>query len=1024
MNNFEKKYRDYLRNKFNGRVTFNRIERKLYGHDIATVPSLVKPFIGNTMPDAVVQPESEKELIELLKWANENNIPLTPRGKATSGYGGVLPVKQGIVVDFHRMDSVIKIDTEAQTATVQPGIIWEELDKQLKKHLLTLKLYPSSYPGSTAGGWLAHGGSGIGSYEAGEFRKSVISAKIILPDGTVREFKGDKIDLIADAEGITGMISELTIDVMPLEDMKVVSIAFDSSTDLQEFSELLINEDIPIWSLLFINPKMAELKNKAPLLEHSGHPIEERTILPEAYIVTLTFRKSDEKAVTDKLPDIMKNANGNLLSDEIANHEWKNRFKLMVVKRLGPSLVPAEVIVPLDNLGEALSEIETRIQQPLVKEGVVVKNGRNGKAEVVLLGFIPSDQRKFGYNFVFALTLSIIKIAEKFGGRPYATGIYFSGMAEKVLGKDRLERIKTLKKEVDPTEILNPNKVISRNIIGIFMGIASFFEPLIRPFGNKIAHEISERHTEKDIKGIPGDVAWYAYACSQCGYCVPECDQFYGRGWESQSPRGKWYWLREYLEGREKWDQYMVDSFIACTTCELCNLRCSANLPIEPSWMKMRGKLIDTEKRMTFPPFEMMAAALRKEGNIWAGYRKNRIDWFPEDLKAKHGPGKKAKAVYFAGCTASYVEHDIGMASVRLLDEAGVDFSIIGKKENCCGTPVLMAGKWDVFAETIKKNIKVVKNTGADTVITSCPACDMMWRHVYPQWAEKLGIEYDIKAKHYSEVVAEKIRTKEFIFPENDIKPTKVSWHDSCHMGRVSGVYDEPREIINAIPNVDLVEMDNIRDEAHCCGSVITLIKDPPVAAVIGKKRLDEAIENGAERVLALCPCCEFQFRVTADKEKLPIDISDLANFACQALGYDFPDPDPEVQRQWAVFEAMIALMSPKGFAELMGTMWPELINAMPLKMGKMMRIMGKIPGMLKLMKPMFPVLFPILLPGMMPKVMDTMLKKVSEIVPMPDYMEEQMPQMMPKIMDNLMPHMIKDIVPLISQPMIDYLLE
>ncbi len=75
-------------------------------------------------------------------------------------------------------------------------------------------------------------------------------------------------------------------------------------------------------------------------------------------------------------------------------------------------------------------------------------------------------------------------------------------------------------------------------------------------------------------------------------------------------------------------------------------------------------------------------------------------------LKAKHGPGVKAKNVYFAGCTASYVEQDIGMASVRLLDAAGVDFTYLGEKENCCGTPMLVAGKWDVFAETDEKKYR------------------------------------------------------------------------------------------------------------------------------------------------------------------------------------------------------------------------------------------------------------------------------------------------------------------------------
>ena len=140
------------------------------------------------------------------------------------------------------------------------------------------------------------------------------------------------------------------------------------------------------------------------------------------------------------------------------------------------------------------------------------------------------------------------------------------------------------------------------------------------------------------------------------------------------------------------------------------------------------------------------------------------------------------------------------------------------------------------------------------------------------------------------------------------------------------------------------------------------------------------------------------------------------------ALGHEFPDPNPEVQKQWAVFEAMIALMTPQGFADLMGTMWPELIEAMPFGMGRMMRLMGKVPGPLWLMKPMFPVLFPRLLPMMMPKVMPVMLERVAERIPMPDYMQEQMPELMPKVMDNLMPHMIGDLVPLVTQPLIDHL--
>ncbi len=1018
MNRKEKKW---LVNKFSEKVCFDRTERKLYGHDIAAIPDLVKPFVGNTIPDAVVQPENEGEIIELLKWAYERNIPVTPRAKATSGYGGVIPIKKGIVIDFWRMRKVLDIDEKNFIVTVQPGITWEQLDRELKKKGLTIRLYPTSYPSSSVGGWLAQGGAGIGSYEYGYFPENVVSARVVLPNGTVKEFKDKELELIADTEGTTGIITEVKLYVKSYEDESVIAIACPGAHDAQRLILKMIGENLPVWSMVFINPRMAEMKNRAPLMEHHGHPIEERVLLPAAYIITLAFRKKDEEKIKSSLPKIVKLCEAEILSDRIARHEWEHRFKLMVVKRLGPSLVPVEVIVPLENLGSVMEEIERKVDQPVVKEGVIIKKGKNGKPEAVILGFIPADQRKFSYNFVFGLVLTIMKIAEKYGGRPYATGLYFTKKAEKILGKERVKKLKEFKKKVDPKNLLNPGKVISNSALGTILKLGEIFEPIVRPFGNTVITQVGERY-KKPVKGIPPDVVWYAYACSQCGYCVDECDQFYGRGWESQSPRGKWYWLREYLEGKEKWTQKMVDTFIVCTTCELCNLRCSAALPIEPSWMKLRGKLINEDKKMTFPPFEMMAVSIQKEGDIWAGYRKDRTNWFPKDLWEKHGPNKKSKYVYFAGCTASYVEKDIGIASLRLLDSAGVDFSYLSEKENCCGTPMLVAGKWDVFVETMKKNISAVKEKGADTVISSCPACDMMWRYFYQVWTKKLGIEYDIKAKHYSEVVTEKIRKGEFKFPDAKKKKVKVTFHDSCHIGRVSGVYEEPRELIKAIPNVKFIEMPFNRQNAHCCGSVLTLIKEPDVAAEIGKKRLEEAIEVGAEKVIALCPCCEFQFRVTTQKKSLPIETVDLARFAASYLGYDFPDPVPEVQRQWAVFEAMIHLMTPVGFSNLMGTMWKELVDAMPFGMGKMMRFFGKIPGVLNLMKPMFPVLFPKLLPMMMPKVLPVMLEKIKERIPMPDYMTEQMPEMMPKVMSALMPHMIKDVVPLVTQPLIDYL--
>jgi len=997
--------RESLAALFGDRVTFDRTERALYGHDIASLPSLARPLVGRTVPDAVVQPETEAELVELVRWAGANGVALTPRGRATSGYGGVLPVRKGIVVDFYRMQCVQAIDAEARTATAQAGVVWEKLDAALEPHGLTLRLYPASYPGSTAGGWLAQGGAGIGSFEAGWFRDNVVSARVVMGDGSVREFQGTELDLVSDAEGITGLISELTVRVMPREELAVVAIGCPTSHTLQRLVEFIVDERLPVWSLSFINPSMAALRNTVPLREHYGEPAEERVLLPEAYVATLACRARHRADVEGRLAAILKPCEAEVLSERIARHEWESRSKLMGFKRLGPSLVPAEAVVPLGALGDMLAETARKVAQPIVHEGIVVRAGRDGRPEAVILGFIPSDERRLSFNFIYALSLTMLRVAERHGGRAYATGLYFAARGASVLGAERVARLRAFKKRADPHGILNPRKVLGNGLLGGLLRMACAAEPLVRPFAGHVVTHIGERPT-RPIRGVPADIAWYAYSCAQCGYCLDGCDQFYGRGWESHSPRGKWFWLRQYMERRAHWNRTMAETLLACTTCELCEARCPLALPIESSWMRLRRELVDGRSEASLPAFELMAAALRGANNVWAGRRADRAAWFPPDLLDTHGPGHPAANAYLAGCTASFIERDVCIASVRLLDAAGVDFTTLGEAEDCCGMPMLVAGKWERFAQIVRDNIRAVREAGATTVVTSCPSCDMMWRLIYPAWAKRLGIPYDIRARHYSELVAERIRDGSLIFPERDGKPVHLTWHDSCHLGRVAGVFDAPRQVIQAMPGVELHEMERRRADSRCCGNVITLVKDPAVAAEVAGLVLDEAQATGADKLLSLCPCCQLQFRIAAARNGASIEVVDLAHFAAEALGFDLPDPLPEVERQWACFEPLIALMQPAGMADLMAALWPEILATLSDSDQRMMQRIARLPGAAALLRR----LLRRRLPTLAPRVAPVLCGRVAERVPMPESVAEQLPELMPRVLDALVGPLADDL--------------
>ncbi|NTU88935.1 MAG: FAD-binding oxidoreductase [Actinobacteria bacterium] len=1003
------------------RIRVTRAECKMYSFDIGAMPSLVKPFVPAGIAGAVVRPKTEEQIVELMKIANEAGVPLVPRGWATSGYGGALPGDGAIVVDMSGWNKVLATDKENLTVRTQAGAIWEEIDREINKIGIDLRLHPSSYPSSSVAGWLAQGGSGFGSYEYGTFKESVVSARVVLPDATVREFTGDDLlNYIADAEGITGIITEVTFRVRPLEYDVRKLIACPTVNELASVLSGISSQHLPVWSISFLNPTSIELKKQLP--HHHGHPHETACAivepdLPVEYLAMIVYPLSRAEAIDGPLAALVSTHGGRFLDDATAENEWSQRTAPMRLKRIGPSIVPTEVVVPLSELSAVLKEIDEKIDQPFVLEGMVGKGDH-----VVLLGYIPHDERSFAFNLAFALSLSVIKIARAHGGSAYSTGLYFGRQAESVLGSKKVADLKAYKAKVDPKNILNPGKVYGAGgMLDFIMGAATTFESIIRPIANKATPPDHSLEFTKEINGIPGDVAFMAYACARCGYCVHTCEQFSGRGWESQSPRGKYAYIREILAGREKWDRKSIDTILVCTTCEVCNTRCQLDIPVEHNWMSLRGKLINEEKLGTFPPFEMMAASLRGEGDIWAAKNEHRADWVPADVAAKIP--EKSDILYFAGCTASYVENDIAESTLRLLQDAGYSVAYMGSDETCCGIPMKVAGKWDLFEEIYEMNVEQARKRGAKTIVTSCPACGLIWKELYANIAAARGDEYEFEVKHYSELIAPALANGTIQLKGDAFEGKTFTFHDSCHIGRAQGIYEPPRDMLKAIPGLNYVEMEHNREEGLCCGSVLTLVGEIEVAPILGGHRLQEAIDAGANTVVALCPCCQVQLRDSNEKNTMGLMIDDLSRVVATAAGYTIPETTAKAKYAWSFFDKFIILMKPENMALFMSRIFPQMLDAMPTGMGPMMKAMKHVPGGLALMEKMMPALFPMMAPGILGKVMPDMIREVENFMgEMPEDMADLMPELLPKTMESLMPTYIPQLVPYLVPLFIDYL--
>jgi Fe-S oxidoreductase len=220
---------------------------------------------------------------------------------------------------------------------------------------------------------------------------------------------------------------------------------------------------------------------------------------------------------------------------------------------------------------------------------------------------------------------------------------------------------------------------------------------------------------------------------------------------------------------------------------------------------------------------------------------------------------------------ASYRLDSIAKGTIELLKKAGVEFQMLGDDEWCCGSVLLRTGNRELAEEVANHNLEAFKNAGADRIVTSCAGCFKTLKNDYPELVE--GFDFEVLSS--PELINSLIKEGKIKFKKVD---KKVTFHDPCHLGRHSKVYDEPREVLESVEGLTLVEMARNRENSRCCGSgggVQSAFKE--LAHKIADTRIEEAAGTGAEVLTTPCPFCTFALSEAAKRNSKNIEVKDFA---------------------------------------------------------------------------------------------------------------------------------------------------
>jgi len=358
-------------------------------------------------------------------------------------------------------------------------------------------------------------------------------------------------------------------------------------------------------------------------------------------------------------------------------------------------------------------------------------------------------------------------------------------------------------------------------------------------------------------------------ACLRCGRCEEACPANYSG--MPYSPRDLIQTLRKTMvgglvTGEMKPEAEIMGSVMTeeypwyCTTCGACLVKCPAFInPVDEVVDLRRYQLLTTGKMPKSVGDTMRN--MERQGNPWGMPPENRMAW-AEGLNVRElAPGDSADVLLFTGCAAAFDERNkkVTRAFVKLMQKAGVDFAVLGFDETCCGETARRMGHEYIFQEFAKQNIETFGKVKFNRIVTACPHCFNTLKNEYPQ----MGGEYQVL--HYSELLAmldltpsTSLRASPAPSPKG--RGEKVTFHDSCYLGRYNDIYAQPRALLDKA-GVNRVEMARKGENSFCCGGGgggMWLETDANTR--INHRRLKDALDAKAEVVATACPYCLLMF--------------------------------------------------------------------------------------------------------------------------------------------------------------------